>query len=108
MPDAPTQVFFILDWGGGHVVLHLWAEDTSYGGLEESRCCCSARFEFTEDCPIRVTPLVSAVVVGGTDFSDFDPGANIMSSLISHALEIVTHGQELIICARELITSVPK
>lgn len=23
--DAPTQVFFILDWGNGHVVLHLWA-----------------------------------------------------------------------------------
>lgn len=24
--DAPTQVFFILDWGDGHVVLHLWAQ----------------------------------------------------------------------------------
>lgn len=23
--DVPSQVFFILDWGDGHVVLHLWA-----------------------------------------------------------------------------------
>lgn len=83
-------------------------EDTSYGGLEESRCCCSARSEFTEVCPIGLRPLVSAVVLDGTDFSDFNPGVNIMSSLISHALEIITHGQKLIICALELITNVPQ
>lgn len=83
-------------------------EDTSYGGLEESHCCCSARSGFTEVCPIRLRPLVSAVVLDGTDFSDFNRGTNMMSSLISHALEIITHGQELIICALELITNVPQ